>query len=140
MRNSTVSLFINSFPSPIAILDREGRIVDVNSAWREYGRRNSLRSDYDCIGESYLNMCERCQDECAESIPAANGIRSVLEGRADSFELDYPCHSPTERRWFQMSAMRLETLFGDKVVVMHVDVTDRNSQYSNDAVRDLSGR
>jgi hypothetical protein len=124
MHTSDLSPFINSFPSHIAILDRRGRIVEVNNAWREFGRRNSLKSNDYCVGENYLTICERCQDECAECIHVAGGIRSVLERKAEVFAFDYPCHSPTERRWFRMNVMRLESIFGDNVVVMHFNVTD----------------
>jgi two-component system CheB/CheR fusion protein len=61
---------------------------------------------------------------------AVRGLRSVLEGTAPSFSLEYPCHSPTEKRWFVMNVAPIAgPLFG--AVVSHINVTpwfEKNAQ------------
>jgi signal transduction histidine kinase len=49
----------------------------------------------------------------------------VLSGRRESFEMEYPCHSPTERRWFMG---RVTPFFCNEkpwAVVAHENITER---------------
>src|ERR671912_200970 len=55
---------------------------------------------------------------------AADGIRAVLAGEAE-FSLEYPCHSPVEKRWFQLRASRLEHCGAVFAVVAHHNITKR---------------
>jgi diguanylate cyclase (GGDEF)-like protein len=58
-------------------------------------------------------------------------LREVLRGDRDLFEIEYPCHSPGERRWFlaQVTPLRRRSSaagtdnFG--AVISHVNITDR---------------
>jgi len=47
----------------------------------------------------------------------------VLAGTANPFLLEYSCHSPTEERWFLMTATPLAGDRPNGAVIMHVDVT-----------------
>jgi two-component system CheB/CheR fusion protein len=50
------------------------------------------------------------------------GVRGVLEGTLPAFSMDYPCHSPTEQRWFVMNvAPVVGQDFG--AVISHVNIT-----------------
>lgn len=53
---------------------------------------------------------------------AADGLREVLSGTRSQFALEYPCHSPTEKRWF---LMHVSALAGEAhgAVVSHIDIT-----------------
>ena len=48
----------------------------------------------------------------------------MLDGTRHNFILEYPCHSPSEKRWFLMS---VTPLLGERggAVVMHTDITNR---------------
>jgi len=105
----------------VAVLDAQGVIVAVNAAWRQHAQLNSPlngqitpRSD---VGTDYLAVS-------APGNPAAvDGIRAVLSGQTDLFNLRYPCHTPDRVCWFNM---RVTPLFWDGqrgVVVAHADVT-----------------
>lgn len=58
-------------------------------------------------------------------------MRDVLEGRKDLFQIEYPCHSPSELRWFMAKVTPLVHRRGTKdvkkvgAVVSHMDITDR---------------
>ena len=71
------------------------------------------------VGRNYLEQCEGLASP--ESRSVAEGIRRVLRGQADKFEFEYPCHSPTEQRWFLALVTPLGSAPG--AVVMHIDVT-----------------
>jgi signal transduction histidine kinase len=52
-------------------------------------------------------------------------MRELLAGQRDQVCLEYPCHSPAERRWFEMRATRFNTSGGSWLVVAHEDITSR---------------
>jgi PAS domain S-box-containing protein len=117
---------LDALPAHIALLDAQGIIVSVNEMWRQFASANVLQGPGHGVGVNYLAVCERVSDEDAlQAQQAASGIRSVLAGAQTSFSLEYPCHSPTEQRWFLMTATPLpgESLQG--AVVMHLNITER---------------
>jgi PAS domain S-box-containing protein len=119
---------LNALPAHIALLDDQGVILAVNEAWRRFATANILQSPDFFIGQNYLGACESAHGDCAEEAHAvANGIRRVLRGELKEFSLEYPCHSSTEQRWFQLMVTPLSELPGQGAVVMHVNVTERRS-------------
>lgn len=48
----------------------------------------------------------------------------MLEGAQERFDLEYPCHSPGEQRWFSMSVTRMDSAAGGAVVA-HTNITER---------------
>lgn len=61
-------------------------------------------------------------DERGTPMSAARGIRAVLGGELPHFTLEYPCHSPTEQRWFVMNVAPIRHP-GLGAVVSHVNIT-----------------
>lgn len=117
---------LNALPAHIALLDANGVIVVVNEAWRRFASANVLQGTDFFVGQNYLSVCEGADGECAEEARAvALGIRRVLRGELEVFTLEYPCHSPTEKRWFRLMVTPLSEAPGTGAVVMHVNVTDR---------------
>lgn len=116
----------DSLPEQVAILDRRGRIREVNAGWERFARENGP-----CFcsfqGMDYLEVCRNARGQDArEAAAAAEGIRKVLDGRLERFGLEYPCHSPSEKRWFLLSVMPL--VFEGRVagcIVSHLPITDR---------------
>ncbi|NDP47036.1 MAG: PAS domain-containing protein [Sulfuriferula multivorans] len=117
---------LNALPAHIALLDGQGRIISVNETWRQFADANALLSSEYGISLNYLKICDSAYgDHAAEAEQAAAGIRSVLTGMAKDFSLEYPCHSPTEQRWFQMTVTPLADAHPNGVVVMHLNITQR---------------
>jgi len=126
---------LNALPAHIALLDSQGVILAVNEAWRRFATANILQSSDFFIGQNYLGVCESAHGDCAEEAQdAANGIRSVLRGELKEFSLEYPCHSPTEQRWFRLMVTPLSELPGHGAVVMHVNVSQR--RLAEEAIRE----
>ena len=119
---------IDSLPANIAVIDQKGLITATNRPWLEFGQKNGL-SDEMCnsVGTNYLAACNKIptlNDSDMESARSAfQGITSVLEGRKTSFVMDYPCHSPAEKRWYQMTVMRPEAEF-EGAVISHIDISN----------------
>ncbi len=115
---------LNSLSANIAILDRHGRIVETNRAWRAYADRNQLEGPNDSVGDNYLEICDRTGGEEAEvARQVADGIRAVLQGEIREFILDYPCHSPSEEHWYYLRALRMSGDGPVRVVVSHEEIT-----------------
>ena len=96
----------------------------VNAAWRRFARANGDKDlKHSGPGVNYLDICQpgmSKEDGYAEE--AYRGLRSVLEGSLPIFSMEYPCHSPSEERWFVMNvAPVMSQDIG--VVVSHINIT-----------------
>jgi diguanylate cyclase (GGDEF)-like protein/PAS domain S-box-containing protein len=117
----------NLLPEQIAIVNEQGVIIDVNDTWRQFARRNgSPQQAEHAVGVNYLEVCDQAQGrpDGEEASAARDGIQQVLQLRIPSFHLEYPCHSPSERRWFQMNVTLLDRE-SPVVAVSHLDITRR---------------
>jgi diguanylate cyclase (GGDEF)-like protein/PAS domain S-box-containing protein len=120
---------LDSMFSEIAVLNSNGVIVATNKSWQRFAIENT-----DCqskvapntdIGCNYFSVCGSSSNESVpEAALAQSGIEEVLEGRSESFTLEYACHSPAQRRWFTMHVTPLDASLGH-VVVTHTDITPR---------------
>jgi two-component system CheB/CheR fusion protein len=123
-----VSRVIDALPLQICLLDRSGAVVLVNEAWRVFATRNGGTEQRTAVGANYLEVCARVAaqsgSESDDALRVLEGLRGVMSGRLATFEFEYPCSSPIERRWFMMLA---SPIGGDEggLVVAHLDVTHR---------------
>lgn len=118
---------LDSLSAHIAIVDSSGKILLTNEAWRGFARANGADPSEVSEGTNYLEVCDSAAEAGLEEARTfAEGLRSVLDGRSSGFALEYPCHSPTKRRWFVARASRfLAATVGEGAVVAHEDVTER---------------
>ncbi len=112
---------LDALPEQIAILDEDGMILAVNAAWRQFGAANGLADPAALIGQNYAAICTRAGDELAGRI--AGGIGDVLSGRTAAFTLEYPSHTPTQRRWFALRATPFAGPGPGRVVAARHDIT-----------------
>ena len=122
----TMADILNALPAHIALLNAEGVIVSVNDIWRQFATANDLQGPEFSVKQNYLEICERVTGDCAEDARrVAAGIRAVLAGTTSSFRLEYPCHSPTQQRWFMLLVTPVRKDRPAGAVVMHIDITER---------------
>ncbi len=91
-----------------AILSDDGTIECVNDAWQQLAAENGGDPAAQQVGGDYLSACSKNAeqgDALAAEIEA--GVKLLLAGGAD-FRLQYPCHSKTEQRWYELLAAPLE--------------------------------
>ncbi len=117
---------LNSVSAHIAVLDIDGRIIAVNDAWKSFALQNEGSVHAIDVGANYFDVCYQTvrTDGAEDARQAVDGIKKVMEGVVDEFELEYACHSPDEQRWFLMRATPMRYA-GDKVVVSHINITDK---------------
>lgn len=128
------SLAFDASPNEVAVLDRDGVILDTNGSWETFAEDNGITFHPDMVGENYLAVCDAA-DGNESATEAARGIRAVIDGEQDSFEFEYPCHSPDERRWFMMRVRRLGDDEDGRVLVVHTNITDRREAELDVAAR-----
>ena len=112
---------MDSLSAQIAILDESGVIIETNRSWQEFGAANGLQPPGDSLGWNYLDVCDRAGDETGEL--AGHGIRKVLSGELQAFNMQYPCHSPSEERWFVLRVVKLKAAGKPQAVVSHENIT-----------------
>jgi DNA-binding CsgD family transcriptional regulator len=129
--DALIRSIFDSLSAHIAIVDEHGVILEINAAWRNFSKENSadvskeIDGGINFIGLNYLKICESATGEGARDAKnVARGIRQVIEKTCDEFLYDYPCHSPTGRRWFYMRAIRMADADPVRVIVSHEDITE----------------
>ena len=119
---------LSSHPAQIAVLDGDGTIIAVNDAWTAFARANGGNEMTGGVGTNYLTVCQGAAGAFCDEAPAVvAGIRAVLRREKPAFEIEYPCHSPTQRRWFLLTAAPLRRASGG-AIISHLDITARKRQ------------
>jgi PAS domain S-box-containing protein len=117
---------LDALPANVALIDHEGIIIAVNEPWRAFASGNGMSGPGAGVGCNYIDICRASTGpDAASAHAAAAGIQAVLAGERENFSLEYPCHSPLQRRWFRLmvSPVLLEGRRG--VLATHMDITDR---------------
>jgi two-component system CheB/CheR fusion protein len=121
---------LDALPEHIAVLEPDGTIGLVNEAWRRFAIANGDASlSHTGLGTNYLNVCQITDsDDGKIAEQAFHGVKSILEGSNSLFSMEYPCHSPTEQRWFIVNAAPVKS-YGYGAVVSHINIS---AWYKND--------
>lgn len=52
-----------------------------------------------------------------------DGLEKIYNLELDNFSLEYPCHTPTKKKWYLLKAARIQNTH--KLVVSHTNVTEQ---------------
>jgi signal transduction histidine kinase len=125
-RSTELQATLDSLSAHIAIVDESGEILAVNEVWRSFAETNGGDPGKVSEGANYLRVCDSAKGLHADvAATFAEGIRAVLSGQQESFEMEYPCHSSTERRWFMGKVTRFSGAEAAWAVVAHENITKR---------------
>lgn len=117
---------LDALSATIAVLDIDGNILAVNQSWQKLALANPSAEINIAERVNYLRVCDSASGEEEEQArQAAIGIRAVASGERDLFVMEYPCHSPHERRWFNLRATPFPGNGDARVVVSHENITVR---------------
>jgi PAS domain S-box-containing protein len=117
---------LDALSEHVAVLDDDGTVVAVNRAWREFAQANAVSTRALVEGSNYFDACKSATSvDVEEAARFAAGLRAVIGGELDEFTLEYPCHSPTEKRWFIARVTRFVLEGATRAVVTHANITKR---------------
>lgn len=130
---------IDLLGSHIAVIDADGCITATNHAWNRFAHDNGASLPSVGEGANYLAACDAAAaagDTVAQA--AGDGIRQVIDGARESFDLEYPCHGDQEHRWFVCRASAFGARDRPRVMVAHENVTaTRAAQIEAERRRDM---
>lgn len=126
MNEDFYSAVLDSLTDHIAVVDAEGVIQWVNDAWRRFAEDNGGEPGREWIGTNYLEICGAAAATGeAQGTAAIDGLEAVIRGDVPLFYMEYPCHSPTESRWFMMRVCPLRQPGTTGFLVTHQNITER---------------
>ncbi len=114
---------LDALSTHIAILDREGTIVGVNEPWKKFANQNYFRGEQVGVGENYIDITKQAAESVHESLEVISGFNELVQAKREYVEVEYPCHAPTEERWFLLRMTRFVADGQVYVVMAHEDVT-----------------
>lgn len=124
---SKVDIFkeiVNSISAQVAIINTKGVIIDTNQAWQDFAVENGMPDDFDSVGVNYLTICDcAVKDKDDDPSKIAQGIREVINGNIPEFLTHYPCHSPSQKRWFILRVVPFRKEDDEKFIITHENVT-----------------
>ena len=112
------SAILASLTSAVAVLDGDGRIVDVNARWRRAEPPPVMCG----VGDNLLDGFARSPS--VDAVAAVPGILGVLRGERSEFALEYRCQATAGDPWYLVTAVPLEGVDGGAVVSC-TDITER---------------
>jgi len=123
---------IDALTAHVALIDGEGEIVAVNLAWRRFHDGNGCCLPNHGVGSNYLTLLgplaaqadtPAAPEDSHTASAVAQGLRDILAGRRERFQLEYPCHAPDERRWFLLTVTPFPAGHRIRAVVSHENIT-----------------
>ena len=114
---------LSSLENLIAVLNKEGIIIDVNEAWRRNIQEIGSPSRSAGVGTHYLELLRRSAHPWPEAREVLAIIETVMNGSVQRLRYDYRCDLPTQPRWFAATVTPLRTREGG-VVICFKDITD----------------
>lgn len=117
---------LDTLHEQIALVDIDLEVQWVNRAWKQFYYENCEGLQKKWRGGNYLSVCKSAlMSGDQDGANAIAGIESVINGTEVEFYYEYPCHSPTEQRWFLMHFRKLEWDGPSYFVSSHQNITKR---------------
>jgi PAS domain S-box-containing protein len=112
---------LDSLHVHIAVIDVQGMIVQVTAGWEHFSREHLIPSSVESFGTTvnYLDVVRSAAQSDEQARRALEGMEAVLSGRLEVFEQEYLSPSPSERCWYRMSVVPLNTSEGGAVISHH---------------------
>jgi diguanylate cyclase (GGDEF)-like protein len=113
---------LDALPSPTVLIDADGTMLLVNSAWAAAGDLlpdDRLRVG---VGGNYFSVMLSLSGDATNRERIA-ALRELAQGDRKSVSADYALPTVTGQRWFHLQASRAD--HSGRVVVTHTDVTSR---------------
>jgi two-component system, LuxR family, sensor kinase FixL len=111
----------------VCVVDGHGVVVEASDRWRSLGKDDPAAPENVPVGGNYVSTCATLQAPWRNAAEAlAAGIRAVLAGRQEQFELEYSRAFPDGPRQLQTLVRRFPVDEGIHAAISHVDITERH--------------
>ena len=136
---TSASAILDSLGFPLAVVDRQGKIIRINKCWTGSDWRKGIFGNVPINpGDSYLETSRRAI--AVGILPASGalkGIASVCDGSMAFYELEYTCSLPEGDRLFSMTVRPLLSPDGGAVIA-HRNISELRE--ADETLMDLSGQ
>ena len=113
---------LDSTTAAACLVDPDGRILAVNRHWPDFVAANGGEAATTGAGADYLQDCWLATGtDPSTREQVAHGLRAVLGGDIEGFELEYRWDSPEVERWFRLEIAPLPTIGGARLA--HHDIS-----------------
>ena len=117
---------INTVKNNIAVTNDAFQIQFTNAAWDQFGILNGVPPEFNWVGVNYYLPCQTSAQYGDEfSQMAIDGLEKLRRGELNEFQLEYPCHSQNEERWFLLEVTTFDMNKARYYVISHMDITHR---------------
>ena len=116
-----------NYVSPLtAVLDKDGFIILVNSAWRSVAMLYPKleRGKLVCEGINYLTICDKAGETSEDARKVAKGIREVILDNKKELNFQYPCHSNVKKNWFEVKITAFKQHKDVCYIITHSPITE----------------
>jgi len=121
-RGDLVAGVLDALPFPTVLIDTDGTMLLVNSAWAAAGDLLADDRLQVGVGGNYFEVMLSLSDDPVNHARIA-ALRALSEGDRTTVSADYALPTEIGLRWFHLQASRADE--SGRVVVTHTDVTSR---------------
>ncbi len=115
-------LLLDSLHAHIAIINREGTIIETNTAWKSFSDQEAsiMRSG---VGTNYFTVLQKSVELGNDfALKYILGLKNVLNGKKESFSMTYSMQSSTNSYWFKLN-VRPCNEDGQQFMMIHEDIS-----------------
>ncbi|MGM0647732.1 MAG: hypothetical protein ACQESZ_05015 [Bacteroidota bacterium] len=124
--NNTLCIIAESIPGNVAIIKPDGDICCVNQNWIDFGHKNGISIKTNWLEYNYYAICKTSDGEDSEiADDVLQGMHKLINKTLESVFFEYACHSPFEKRWFELRAKRIEIQDSTFICLIHNNVTEK---------------
>lgn len=115
-----IDWFLGSISVSGALLDSNGRILEVSEGWKQFARSGKLGLQNYGIGEDYLKYAVFPD---ASAVATLRGLKGLLSRDIDVFSTIYPCDTPEAPKWFLLVGFAVDNESRAAAAILHIDIS-----------------
>ena len=127
-RQNILAEMLNALSTAVAVIDRTGNLLAANTSWTE------LMMPEDAIGpipDQRGTLFQHCLPPFMarhSTAQIADGIQSVIDGKAPAFQKDINCRTGNHKRWYRIDAHPFNFQNAAVIIICHEVTEQRETQ------------
>ncbi len=120
-----LTAILDALPALIALIDHNGKIVFVNSRWRDAAMLRQIETPDNWVGTHYLSIFQSSIGKDADIRTVDAAIQNAIKGEQMVSPIEYPFQSEEGVRWFEVKPTPLSLRGQNFVLLVHSDITEQ---------------